>query len=112
MELVNLAPEFLTRFPHEFSGGQRQRIGIARAIALSPSIVSDELVSRLMFPCRRRSSRTSGPPPFSAMNATSVASMARYAGGRSLETPTFAAYSSTAISITEVTDLRSTSAMR
>lgn len=43
LNLVDMTPDYLDRYPHELSGGQQQRIGVLRALAADqPLILMDE----------------------------------------------------------------------
>ncbi|MBX2868687.1 MAG: ABC transporter ATP-binding protein, partial [Acidiferrobacterales bacterium] len=48
LEMVELTPEFASRYPMELSGGQKQRINLARSLAANPEVMlCDEVTSAL-----------------------------------------------------------------
>lgn len=48
LNMVELCPKYINKYPHELSGGELQRVAIARAIAVKPKIlICDEITSSI-----------------------------------------------------------------
>jgi osmoprotectant transport system ATP-binding protein len=55
LDMVNLSPSYLDKFPHELSGGEQQRAGLCRAMLLKPSLLlMDEPFASLDYDTKLR----------------------------------------------------------